>query len=168
MILTPIFRHVLEVQGYLFDLWDSFGERVYSDFLSWFIRYWVWGCSHSTLSLTGHQDRQGPRFTGGFLSSELTQSHEPHCYGFCVRRCYIFSGTYTSFTEVGGRWIFVVLLKKRMPFEMSVSNKSVLQNLVKQIILFFWLWGAKYWWWWHRTGVLCVRVCVGGWLQGKC
>lgn len=135
MIWTPIFCHVLEFQGYLFDLWDRVGERVYSEFLSWLIRYRVWGCGHSALSFTGHQDRQGPRFKGGFLSSEPTQSHEPHCYGLCVCRCYIFSGMYTFFTEVSGMWIFILLLKKRMPFEMSASNKSVLQNLVKQIIL---------------------------------
>lgn len=114
----------LEVQVICLDFWDNFGRGTHSSFLSRFLRYRVWGCSHSSISFVGHQDRQSPSLEGGLLSAEPPQSHESHRHSFRVCCCHIFSGKSNLFTDV------IAFLVKRMLFERMASSKSAFQEPV--------------------------------------
>lgn len=81
------------LEGYVscLDLWGSFGGGIHSS-LSCFLRYGVWRCRHSSVSLVGDQDGQSPSPEGGLLSAEPPQPHEPHRHRVRVCCRHLLSG----------------------------------------------------------------------------
>lgn len=131
----------LEVQVICLDFWGDFGRGIHSSFLSWFLRYGVWGCSHSSISFVGHQDRQSPSLEGGLLSAEPPQSHEPHCHSVRVCCCHIFPGKNDLFT---GETAYCSCESNAVWKDGIVSFSRTSQPKFE---------GGKYWLWNWRKGV---------------